>query len=328
MVQCLLVDFQEMLRSKHRTRKSAFDNLGGSDDARIDAEEFCAYLKGEGYTNGNLNQQLFTQLDADHDGYISRVEFKQLFEKNNSELDEFQEALKEVFKSRKDAFDKLGGQNDGKIDRDEFQEFLHKHMGFHDRRKNSRLFDLIDDDHNELITNAEFRALFATDGEVATVMEFKDAIRQACHNRKDAFKKLGGSDDARIDRDEFEQFLIEELKYGDSKLIGQLFDLIDEDQSGYISKGEFEALFLNQTAKVVELKDSLKERLHAKFKSRKEAFNKLGGEDDAQICIEEFQEFMETEMGHRNAAESRQLFSWIDVDNDGYITKKEFKDFF
>jgi len=328
LVQSLLADFQESLRAKFKTRKQAFDKLGGSDDARIDEYEFQTFLKGHGYTNSNLNKQLFCLIDCDGDGSISRAEFKALFDVENHEMDDFKSMLRETFKSRKDAFDKLGGKDDGKIDLEEFCAFVNQHMGITDARKAKKLFMAIDDNQNESISHAEFKALFQPDGEVAKVVEFKEDLRTKFRNRHAAFEQLGGKDDGKIDKEEFQNFLCKQMGYDNRDLNEQLFNIVDDDNNGYITKGEFEALFLTQTAKAVELRNNLKQKLQEKFKSRKQAFNWLGGGDDDRVDHEEFQEFMRRELGSENVKENEEVFLWMDQDNDGYVTIGEFKQFF
>lgn len=328
LVSALLADFQESLRSRFKTRKQAFDKLGGSDDARIDEQELCRFLRQYGYINMNLNKQLFDMLDADKDGSICRAEFKALFDGGFEELDDFKELLRETFRSRRDAFERLGGQDDGQIDRNEFKEFVKKHMGISDEKKIGRLFDLIDDNHNEFISHAEFKALFHPDGEVAKVIAFKEDLRQKFKNRSAAFQLLGGSDDGKIDRQEFQQFLKEHLGYEDFRLNEQLFDIIDDDNNGFITKGEFEALFLTQTARAVELRDNLKRMLQDKFRSRKQAFNFLGGHDDDRVDRNEFQDFMRKQLASDSVKDNEELFLWMDADNDGFVTLGEFKQFF
>lgn len=328
LVQSLMADFQESLRAKFKTRKQAFDKLGGSDDARIDEYEFQQFLRGYGYTNGNLNKQLFLQIDVDGDGSICRAEFKALFDKENEELDSFKSILRETFKTRKEAFAKLGGKDDGKIDKDEFKKFVAENMGIRDAGKAEKIFNAIDDNRSGDISNAEFKALFQPDGEVAKVMEFKEDLRLKFQNKSSAFSQLGGGDDGRIDRMEFRCFLEKHLGYENHDLNDQLFNIVDDDNNGYITKGEFEALFLTQTAKAAELRNKLKEKLQEKFKSRKQAFNWLGGGDDDRIDHEEFQEFMRKNLGSENVKDNEELFLWMDQDNDGYVTIAEFKTFF
>jgi len=325
----LFADFQESLRATYKTRKDAFDKLGGDDDGRIELKELHEFLSRHGYDNSKLNQQLFRYIDADDDGYITRVEFKLLFQGETADLTEFKESLKEFFKSRQRAFEDLGGRDDGEIDLAEFSAFLCKNLGYkEDPAKMARLFKTIDVDNDGSITKGEFKALFQPEGETAQIIEFKDKLKHMFKSRKQAFDKLGGSDDAQIDKVEFGTFLREELGYANKDMVHTLFRLIDDDNDGTITKAEFEALFLRHTVKLVEIRDNLKQALKEKFKSRQKAFDKLGGQDDSKIDRAELRRFMREEMNVTDEEQNDQLFSWIDTDGNGTITLAEFKEFF
>jgi len=330
LVANLFADFQESLRGKFKSRKDAFDKLGGADDAKIDRQEFQAWIETIGYDNVKLNEQLYRLIDKDNDGYITRREFRNLFEGDIAELTEFRENLKEHFKSRMKAFDELGGRDDGLIDQDEFKSALLKQL--HYDRNNPRLIDRlfwsIDANNNGTISRAEFKAIFQPDGETAKVIEFKDALKETFKSSKDAFNKLGGSDDCRIDPEEFQEFLAKELGYKDRDLNAQLFQMVDDNSDGWISRGEFQSLFLHHTAKEIDLKNKLREEFKEKFKSRKDAFNRLGGKDDAQIDRKEFTTFLEKHLDHIDAELNNKVFDWIDSDGTGFITRDEFKLFF
>jgi len=327
LVQALFADFQESLRSTYKTRKDAFDKLGGSGDGIIDIDELNEVLAKLGYDNKNLNAQLFQLLDKDNSGSITRVEFKSVFQGETAELTEFKECLKEMFKSRGKAFDDVGGKDDGRIDQEEMVAFLKKHVGSDDDAAR-KLFKQIDADGSGYVSKGEFKALFQADGETATIIEFKDKLKTMFKSRKEAFDKLGGSDDAKIDKDEFNTFLSKELHYRDTEVCQQLFAVIDDDGDGFITKGEFEALFLRHTVKLVEVRDSLKELLRERFKSRQKAFDQLGGKDDGKIDRPEMRRFMRGVMNNDDEEENDQIFSWIDKDGNGFITLDEFKQFF
>jgi len=320
----LFQDFRHSIRERYASSSHAFDRLGGGDDANIDEAEFQRFLKDLGYQNGKLNAQLFSMCDLDSDGNISKAEFKSVFTGMNAELYGFKESLRTMFKSREKAFDSLGGKDDGRIDEEELNLFVKKHLGYMDEEKNKRLFKYIDEDQDGFVTQPEFKAFFQPQGETAKVVQFKEAIKAHFKTAKDAFDELGGKDDGRIDKDEFYNFVRDHLGYDDPVLTEQLFNVIDDSNDGYITKSEFKSLFMYQTSLLAEFRETLKR----KFRTRKKAFDMLGGEDDAKIDKEEFGEVMCRELGYADAQEIEQMFSVIDKDNSGFITKAEFKGFF
>lgn len=328
LVTSLLTDFQEALRSRFKSREQAFETLGGGDDGRIDEAELQSWLKSHGFVNQNLNKQLFRTLDGDKSGYITRTEFRSLFDVDKAMLDEFKVQLREAFKSRKEAFERLGGKGDGEIDREEFEEFVGEHMGIYDERKITGVFNAIDDNKNGIISHAEFKTLFQPEGEIAKIMEFKEDIRKQFKSRNAAFEKLGGADDGRIDRKEFQTFLEKHLGYANEELKDQLFNIIDDDNNGFITKEEFEVLFIHQTGKAVKLKETLKLHLQEKSKSRKEAFDLLGGEETGRVDRDQFLDFMKRGFANEDVQEVEEIFKWMDIDNDGFVTFDEFKKFF
>merc|ERR1712113_1282388 len=107
-----------------------------------------------------------------------------------------------------------------------------------------------------------------------------------------------------------------ELDYRDDELIKQLFDLVDDDKDGNISKGEFKSLFLVKTSREIDLKLALRER----FKTNKDAFNKLGGANDGKIDRGEFFSWLSEHLHFLDEDQNEELFKSIDDDNNGYIT--------
>lgn len=324
LVMALLADFKESLRDRFKSSQDAFERLGGGDDNKIDISELNEFLIQQGYNNGKLNTQLFKYLDEDGDGFISKGEFMSLFMGQTAELSEFKERLREMFKSVTGAFNRLGGADDGLIEPAEFEEFCMKSLGYSDPQLIQRLFGAIDDNKDGSITKAEFKALFQPQGEFAIVTEFKDAVKKKFKSCMEAFDQLGGGDDGQIDREEFQRFMDNFLGYANTELNDQLFNVIDDNGDGTISKGEFKALFVHHTVKIMEFKEMLKE----KYKTRKNAFEKLGGEDDAAIDLKEFQIACCRDLGMNDKEEAERLFRMIDTDGNDSITKEEFKTFF
>merc|ERR1719188_2273769 len=77
--------------------------------------------------------------------------------------------------------------------------------------------------------------------------------------------------------------------------------------------------------KAKELLLTVKSKIKAKFKSRKEAFEKLDKSRDSRIDLQEFRKFLSEELNHTEDNQIENLFNEIDEDKDGSITRAEFK---
>jgi len=69
----------------------------------------------------------------------------------------------------------------------------------------------------------------------------------------------------------------------------------------------------------------VKESIRAKFKSRREAFEKLDQSRDSKIDLKEFQKFLSEELGHTSWEQVENLFNEIDDDKDGNVSYAEFR---
>lgn len=151
-------------------------------------------------------------------------------------LDELKGSLKTKVNGPKEAFEKLGGGGDGMIDQSEFSTFLRDELGYDDDGLIDRLFALIDHDGTGQITQAKFKNIFSSHDmikELTIVLKGKDKHGPSVFNR------IGGGDDGKIDRGEFREFLRTELGYPNVEANDRLFDLLDADGNGFITKDEF-----------------------------------------------------------------------------------------
>jgi len=324
LVIALVAGFKDALREKFKSSEEAFEKIGGDDDDNIDTAELNEFLIGIGYSNSNLNAQIFQYLDKDKDGYISKAEFVALCTGHDEHVADFKERLLAKFETVKGAFQKLDTSFDHLIDYNEFQEFCTNNLGYTDLHLVKRIFEAIDDDHNAVISKPEFKALFDTSGEFGLVAEFKETIKAKFKSTMEAFEKLGGNDDGVIDRGEFQDILDDLLGYTKRELVDQLFNVIDDNHDGYISKNEFRALFFPQSLQLMEFRESMRK----KYKTRNVAFEMLGGKDSRQICPQKFHESCARDFGLKDARKNEQLFRMIDCDGDAAISRDEFKKFF
>jgi len=322
LVVALVADFKEVLMEKFKSREEAFGKIGGDDDDNIDAAELNEFLIHIGYNNPNLNAQLFQYLDKDNDGYISKSEFVALCAGHDEHVATFKERLLAEFRTVNSAFHKLGSSFDTFIDYSEFEQFCTNNLGYTDMQVVKHIFEAIDDDHNAVISKAEFKALFDASGEFGLVAEFKETIKAKFKSTMEAFEKLGGNDDGVIDRGEFRDFLDDLLGYTKGKQVDQLFDLIDDNHDGYISKNEFRALFVPQS--MLEFRESVRK----KYKTRNVAFKMLGDDEKGLISPQSFHACCARDFDFTDKSKNMQLFRMIDCDGDAAISRAEFKNFF
>ena len=72
----LLDALKDALKKKFSKPSQAFDQLGGSDDGKIEKKELVKFLKDE-LELGDNAEKIFKLLDKDKNGYITKGEFKQ-----------------------------------------------------------------------------------------------------------------------------------------------------------------------------------------------------------------------------------------------------------
>lgn len=171
--------------------------------------------------------------------------------------------LKKHFKSKKEAFDKLGGSDDGRIDKDELSQFLGNDIGF--TGDVSRVFTLLDTDGDGHITRKEFLEFgkLKEDEKVrdgskecvkndaasrrASVSEdlagFRDFLKKQFKGAKEAFAQLDINDDKGLELEEFRTILQHNFKdfQGD---VDKIFFALDEDGDGTVSFKEFKTMLV------------------------------------------------------------------------------------
>ena len=100
----------------------------------------------------------------------------------------------------------------------------------------------------------------------------------------------------------------------------RLFDTIDDDGSGHISKEEFiDAVHNNKNVKKFVSESHMLRKLVAR-KNFDDAFRKMDTDDGGEVTFVEFWKFMQQEADERNI---RKLFKAIDKDGSKKITKEE-----
>merc|ERR1712224_1193291 len=155
------------------------------------------------------------------------------------------------FDSQLEAFEYLSG-GDVAIGREEFGNFCRGYLTENDDVHGDRssheidhLFNLIDENKDGSISPSEFQALF--EGEAARrqrkdfrlAAQLRSLLKEKFKSEQDCFQKLGGADDARITFEEFSHFCTESLQMDHPNHVRSIFDHVDKDRLGFISKAEF-----------------------------------------------------------------------------------------
>eukprot|EP00746_Dinoflagellata_sp_MGD_P121882 gnl/MRDRNA2_/MRDRNA2_56929_c0_seq1.p1 gnl/MRDRNA2_/MRDRNA2_56929_c0~~gnl/MRDRNA2_/MRDRNA2_56929_c0_seq1.p1 ORF type:complete len:496 (+),score=131.57 gnl/MRDRNA2_/MRDRNA2_56929_c0_seq1:117-1604(+) len=341
----MLVDLRAALKQSFKTRKSAFNKLGGSDDSKIDIDEFTQFLTEEMEYHGDI-AHLFYLLDANHNGVITLGEFKKFWQEdgevktkkasNSKEklelsdddvLDELVELVKKHFKTRSDAFRSIAGE-DGRIELSELKRFIKGTEGFSAGVK--RAFSLLDTGGDGTISEKEFFQLWArtddkTDEEIIHALQafLKTKFTSDAKGIQKAFVKLGAHDDEHIEKHELRTFLIEGLKYpGPVGHVGRAFQVLDKNQGGSITKDEFMHLWVDKETDK-EVLEIISKSLKRRFETKADAFDAMGALDDHVISEHEFCAFLKDKLQYEGSLV--RAFELVDVNGSGTITRKEFQ---
>ena len=144
-----------------------------------------------------FSNYLFDKIDRDHSGFISKRELKKYVQ---NELGEDMSARQ----IKKEYFEKIDFDDDGKIDREEFETALWFGVELVDVREYAKfLFDKIDKDHSGFISFKELKKYLRSE-KIVTKKTNKEI-------KAEIFEKMDLDDDGRIDFQEFQIALIRGL---------------------------------------------------------------------------------------------------------------------
>ena len=144
-----------------------------------------------------FSNYLFDKIDRDHSGFISKRELKKYVQ---NELGEDMSARQ----IKKEYFEKIDFDDDGKIDREEFETALWFGVELVDVREYAKfLFDKIDKDHSGFISFKELKKYLRQE-KIVTKKTNKEI-------KAEIFEKMDLDDDGKIDFQEFQIALIRGL---------------------------------------------------------------------------------------------------------------------
>ena len=144
-----------------------------------------------------FSNYLFDKIDRDHSGFISKRELKKYVQ---NELGEDMSARQ----IKKEYFEKIDFDDDGKIDREEFETALWFGVELVDVREYAKfLFDKIDKDHSGFISFKELKKYLRKE-KIVTKKTNKEI-------KAEIFEKMDLDDDGKIDFQEFQIALIRGL---------------------------------------------------------------------------------------------------------------------
>jgi Ca2+-binding EF-hand superfamily protein len=157
----------------------------------------------------------------------------------------------------------------------------------------------------------------------AIEQELLDTLKSA-----DAMFDLADTDgNGYLTFEEFEYYMKRHTSHS-TEMIQDVFAMIDKDGDGEVTKEEVRANFFRRRREMVEKNGGSVEGmvaddvlLHAAQDADK-MFDKADTSGDGELSLREFQLYMKRHTKHSDLAIS-ELFSMMDADNDGYVTREE-----
>jgi Ca2+-binding EF-hand superfamily protein len=158
----------------------------------------------------------------------------------------------------------------------------------------------------------------------------KDVQEQLVETLKsaDAMFELADTDGSGfLSFEEFEYYMKRHTSHS-IEMIQDVFAMIDKDGDGEVSKEEVRANFFRRRRELMEKTGGSDEAMVddvALMRAAKDAdtmFDKADVSGDGEISLREFQLYMKRHTTHSDIAIA-ELFSLMDADNDGYVTREE-----
>ena len=130
---------ERMSKEDEEEIDAIFNRVDVDGSGCIDFDELTKYLDGQGFSTKAI-QQLFSNMDVNQSGKISRKEFRRIFQYYDADM----------------IFDIVDRDGSGYIDRDELQSHLSSPTVGYSRQEIERLFTRMDTDQNGQICREEF----------------------------------------------------------------------------------------------------------------------------------------------------------------------------
>ena len=256
-------------------------------------------------------QQLFLSIDVDQSGNITRDELRKFMQREDASVTEDQV---------KGLFDLMDRNKDGTVSK---KEFLYRYT------LNRKRFMEVDVDHSGDVSFAELRAFMLKDDETATEEEIKVL-----------FARMDKNKNGSVSKNEFTHFYsIFVTQKEDDKI---RFAALDVDQSGNITRDELRKFMQREDASVTEdqvkglfdLMDrnkdgtvSKKELLH-RYILQKRRFVSVDVDHSGDVSFDELRAFVLKEDEVVTEEKIKLLFERMDRNKDGTVSKNEFSHFY
>jgi len=152
-----------------RSADALFDHADKSGDGVVSQEEFVHYMKRNTDHDVATIRECYLEIDTDNNGDITRDEVRKAFlkkrretkgdEDNTESQRNFEDNMLAVSRDADKFFDKADADKSGALSRKEFERFM-KRTTDHSKDKIHALFDLMDIDHDGVVTKEEVRRAY------------------------------------------------------------------------------------------------------------------------------------------------------------------------
>jgi Ca2+-binding EF-hand superfamily protein len=290
--------------------KLLFERMDKNKDGTVSKNEFTHFYSIF-VTQKEDDNIRFAALDVDQSGNITRDELRKFMQREDAFVTEEQV---------KGLFDLMDRNKDGIVSK---KEFLHRYT------LNRKRFMEVDTDHSGSVSFAELHAFMLKDDETATGQEIKLL-----------FERMDKNKDGTVSKNEFTHFYSIFVTQKEDDNIR--FAALDVDQSGNITRDELRKFMQREDASVTgeqvkglfDLMDrnkdgtvSKKELLH-RYILQKRRFLSVDTDHSGDVSFDELRAFVLKEDEAVTEEKIKLLFERMDRNKDGTVSKNEFSHFY